>query len=149
MNTLMIIALLLGLLVVIRLMNVSQLASVLSGENEEEEQKRSNSMNSFGLMMFMIIGLALMVYMTFKYKPFMLPVAASEHGRATDFLLGINFGVIGIVFFITQIMLFWFVYKYKNNKERRAYFYPDNHKLELIWTVVPTIVLSTVLSIFF
>ena len=122
MNLLMIIALLLGVLVVIRLMNVAQLASVLSDENEEEEQKRHNTMNSIGMMIFMVAGLGLMVYMTFKYQPFMLPKAASVHGVETDFLLNINFAVIGIVFFITQIMLFWFIYKYKHNKKRFALF---------------------------
>ena len=66
MNTLMIIALILGLLVVIRLMNVAQLASVLSGADEEEEQKRSDRGNAIGLMAFMAIGLVLMIYMTVK-----------------------------------------------------------------------------------
>ncbi len=141
----MIIAMLLGVLVVIRLMTVAQLASVLSGEDEEEEQKRHNNMNSMGLMIFMVVGLALMVYMTIKYQPFMLPESASAHGVQTDFLLNINFAVIGIVFFITQIMMFWFIYKYKHDKKRFALFYPDNHKLELIWTVVPTIVLSALI----
>lgn len=141
----MIIAMLLGVLVVIRLMTVAQLASVLSGEDEEEEQKRHNSMNSMGLLIFMVVGLALMVYMTIKYQPFMLPESASAHGVQTDFLLNINFAVIGIVFFITQIMMFWFIYKYKHDKKRFALFYPDNHKLELIWTVVPTIVLSALI----
>jgi len=126
-------------------MTVAQLASVLSDEDEEEEQKRHNSMNSLGLMIFMVVGLALMVYMTIKYQPFMLPEAASAHGVKTDFLLNINFAVIGIVFFITQIMMFWFVYKYQHSKKRFALFYPDNHKLELIWTVVPTIVLSALI----
>lgn len=145
MNLLMIITVLLGVLVVVRLMSVSQIASVLSGDDEAEEQKRHDNMNSMGLMAFMVIGLILMVYMTIKYQPFMLPKAASVHGVETDFLLKINFAVIGVVFFITQIMLFWFVYKYKHDKKRRALFYPDNHKLELIWTVVPTIVLSSLI----
>ncbi|MFM7079209.1 MAG: cytochrome c oxidase subunit II [Bacteroidota bacterium] len=145
MNTLMIIAMVLGILVVVRLMNVAQLASVLAGENEEEEQKRADKSNAIGMMAFMAIGLVLMVYMTVKYQPLMLPEAASEHGKKTDFLLNINFAVIGIVFIATQIALFWFVYKYINDKSRRALFYPDNHKLEIIWTVVPTIVLSALI----
>ena len=87
MNLLMIIALLLGILVVIRLMNVTQLASALSGEDEEEEIKRHNTMNGIGMLLFMVLGLGLMVYMTFKYQPFMLPRSASVHGVQTDFLL--------------------------------------------------------------
>jgi len=141
----MIIACILSILVVVRLMNVAQLASVLSGENEDEEQKRADRSNALGLMAFMAIGLVLMVYMTIKYQPLMLPEAASEHGVKTDFLLNINFAVIGLVFIATQIALFWFVYKYKNSSSRRALFYPDNHKLEIIWTVVPTIVLSALI----
>ena len=145
MSFLMMITLLLGTLVVIRLMSVSQMASVLSGEDEDAAQKRDNNMNSIGMMLFMVIGLVLMGYMTIKYQPFLLPVAASVHGVETDFLLNINFAVIGVVFVITQILLFWFVYKYQHDKNRRALFYPDNHKLELIWTVVPTIVLSALI----
>ncbi|MBL0340298.1 MAG: cytochrome c oxidase subunit II [Bacteroidetes bacterium] len=145
MNILIIIALLLAVLVVIRLMNVSQLASVIAGEDEEAEQKRHNSMNGLGLMLFSVVGILLMIYMTFKYQPFLLPESASAHGVKTDFLLNINFAVIGIVFLATQILMFWFVYKYQHSKNRFALFYPDNHKLEIIWTVVPTIVLSALI----
>lgn len=145
MDFLTILALILGTLVIVRLMNVSQLASVLSGENEDDQQDKENSINKYGMMIFMVVGLILMIYMTLKYQPFMLPESASAHGKKIDFLLNINFAVIGIVFFLTQIFLFWFVYKYIYNRNRRAFFYPDNHKLELIWTVVPTIVLAALI----
>lgn len=145
MDFLTILALILGTMVIVRLMNVSQLASVLSGENEEDEQAKDNNINRIGMMAFMVIGLVLMVYMTIRYSKFMLPVSASAHGVQIDFLLNLNFAVIGIVFFLTQIFLFWFVYKYIHNRNRRALFYPENHKLELIWTVVPTIVLAALI----
>lgn len=145
MNLLIWIAALLGIMVLIRLMNIVQLTAALSGENEEEEQNRDNKTNAILSMAFMIIGLVIIVYMTLRYSQFMLPRPASEHGVETDNLLWINFGVIGIVFFATQIALFWFAYKYRYDKNRRAYFYPDNHKLELIWTVVPTIVLAALI----
>ena len=129
----------------VRLMGIVQLASDLSGESEEAEMKRDNKINGVLLVVFMVVGLGLMVYMTLRYNKFMLPVAASEHGVETDNLLNWNFAVIGIVFFITQIALFWFAYKYRYKKERRAYFYPENHKLELVWTIIPTIVLSALI----
>jgi cytochrome c oxidase subunit 2 len=145
MNLLIWIAALLGVLILVRLMNIVQLTAALAGENEEEEQNRDNKTNAILSLAFMIIGLVLIVYMTLRYSKFMLPRAATEHGVETDNLLWINFGVIGIVFFITQIALFWFAYKYRYDKSRRAYFYPDNHKLELIWTIVPTIVLAALI----
>lgn len=44
-------------------------------------------------------------------------------------------------------MLFVFAYKYRHNKNRKAYYYPDNNKLEVFWTAIPAIVL-TVLVLF-
>jgi len=145
MSFLLLLAVGLSIFVMVRLMNIVQLAAELSGESEEAEMKRDNKINGLLLMGFMIVGLGVMVYMTLRYNKFMLPVAASEHGVETDNLLNWNFAVIGLVFFITQIALFWFAYKYRFSKERRAYFYPDNHKLELVWTIIPTIVLSALI----
>lgn len=87
----------------------------------------------------------MMVYLTFKYQSILLPKSASVHGDQIDFLLNINFLIIGIVFFITQIMLFYFVFKFQHNKNRTALFYPENHKLEIVWTVIPAIVLSVLI----
>lgn len=68
--------------------------------------------------------------------------AASEHGSAYDSMFVITLIITGIVFVLTQILLFWYGYKYKSDGKRKAVFYPDNHKLELIWTVIPAIVLT-------
>lgn len=145
MSFLLLLAVGLSIFVMVRLMNIVQLAAELSGENEEAEMQRDNKINGLLLVAFMVGGLGMMIYMTLRYNKFMLPVAASEHGVETDNLLNWNFAVIGLVFFITEIALFWFAYKYRYSKERRAYFYPDNHKLELIWTIIPTIVLSALI----
>jgi cytochrome c oxidase subunit 2 len=48
----------------------------------------------------------------------------------------------GIVFVITQVLLFWYGFKYKADGKRKALYYPDNHKIELLWTVIPAIVLT-------
>ena len=41
---------------------------------------------------------------------------------------------------------FYFGYKYRFNKQRKAHFYPDNHRLEVIWTVIPAIVLVVLIG---
>lgn len=143
-TTLLVIGLIIYVLV--RLMNIVQLTTELTGQDEEEVDIRDNRTNGLLLIAFMVVGLVLVVYMTLRYSKFMLPVAASEHGVETDRLLWWNFGVIGIVFFITQIALFYFANKYRHSHQKRAYFYPENHKLEIIWTVVPTIVLAALIT---
>ncbi len=50
--------------------------------------------------------------------------------------------VTGAVFLITHILLFWFGYRYQYNENKRAAYYPDNNKLEVIWTLVPALVLT-------
>jgi len=54
--------------------------------------------------------------------------------------------ITGIVFVITQIILFWFAYKYQESDNRKAYFYPHNNKLEVLWTAVPAIVLTVMVG---
>jgi cytochrome c oxidase subunit 2 len=146
MNLLLILAVIFGTLVLVRLANVAQLASKLSGENDEEEQDKDNRINSIGLIAFLIIGMVLLVYMIVRYSPYMLPVAASEHGVDIDKLMNLNWLVVFAVFFLTQILLFSFAFKYKFNKNRRALYYHDNNKLEVVWTIIPTIVLASLIT---
>src|SRR5215212_10008390 len=141
MTLLWILALVFGVLVLVRLANVAQLASQLSNESEEEEQERDNKYNGWMLIGFLWVGLALLVYMIFGYRHFLLPVSASEHGVSLDELMNVNWVILFIVFFITQILLFTFAFKYRYNKNRRAFYYHDNNKIEVIWTVIPSIVL--------
>jgi cytochrome c oxidase subunit 2 len=73
--------------------------------------------------------------------------SASEQGEKIDLMLYITLAVTGSVFFITQILLFWFAYKYQEKEGRKAFYFPHNNKLELLWTTVPAIFL-TILVVF-
>ena len=74
-------------------------------------------------------------------EDFVLPVA-SKHGVITDTLFWWTMAITGIVFIVTQIFLFGFSWKYQHRENQVAYFYPHNNKLELIWTIIPAIVLA-------
>ncbi len=95
---------------------------------------------------FLIAGFGLIIYQWIihgKYVVFPGMPSASEHGVTIDNLFIVTLVLTGIVFIITHIMLFVFAYQYRYKKERKAYFYPDNHKLEIFWTAIPAIVLTT------
>src|SRR5690606_354951 len=47
-----------------------------------------------------------------------------------------------IVQTITQFLLHYFAFKYRGNKDRKAFYYADNDRLEFIWTIIPVIVLA-------
>ncbi|MEX2566058.1 MAG: cytochrome c oxidase subunit II, partial [Cyclobacteriaceae bacterium] len=76
-----------------------------------------------------------------EFDNYQLPIA-SEHGIVTDRLFWITMAVTGFIFILTHILLFWFSYRYQYKENKRAAYYPDNNKLEIIWTLVPAIVLT-------
>lgn len=142
MNLLLIIGTIAAVVAIARLMKVLTLSQELTNVDPDQELKSDIKANAIGMLAFMVVGLVLFFYMIQKYMPLTLPVAASEHGVRTDKLLNINFLIIIVVFIITQIALFWFIYKYRYREGKKAYFYPHNNTVEVIWTVIPTIVLA-------
>jgi cytochrome c oxidase subunit 2 len=71
--------------------------------------------------------------------------AASTIGKETDWLLNLNFVIIIAVFFLTNTLLFYFSYKYVRKEGVKAFYFPHNNKLEMIWTVVPACVLAVII----
>ncbi|MDB5152588.1 MAG: cytochrome c oxidase subunit [Mucilaginibacter sp.] len=76
-----------------------------------------------------------------------LPESASEHGAKIDFMFWVTSAITLFVFFITQILLFGFAFKYRSSEKRKGYYYPHNNTIEKLWTVIPAIVL-TILVVF-
>jgi cytochrome c oxidase subunit 2 len=58
----------------------------------------------------------------------------------------ITLAITFVVFLITQILLFWYAYKYQEREGQEAYYYPHNNKLEIIWTVIPAITLTVLVG---
>jgi cytochrome c oxidase subunit 2 len=54
-------------------------------------------------------------------------------------MIYITFLITGFVFVITQVLLFFFAFKYRHKKNRKAYYFPINYRLEIIWTAIPAI----------
>src|SRR3546814_16773220 len=54
----------------------------------------------------------------------------------------VTFLITMFVFVATHILLLGFAFKYRKKKGQKAFFYPHNDKLEIIWTTVPAIVLT-------
>lgn len=136
----------LGFLITFQIAKASEYVSVLKGEKKAFEQ--SNKVNAFLMVVFLVLGL-IGVWWCNKLlfgKTLMAQPAASEHGENIDTMLYITIAITGIVFIITQILLFWFAFKYQHNSKRQAFFYPHNNKLELLWTTVPAIALCVLVG---
>jgi cytochrome c oxidase subunit II len=118
-------------------------ADLKDGKVSFTNQSRINGYFMLGFLIMMFVGSA---YCFKILMPVMVPKAASIHGENTDFLFNITMLIIGIVFVLTQIALFYFAYRYNESKGHDAYFYPHNNTLEVIWTVIPAIVLTGLIA---
>lgn len=145
MQTLLISAILiLFLVVVFQIAKASEYVAMIRGY--ENARKQSNKINAFLLLAFLVLGLVGVYYCNEMLKGRILGEPASDHGVLVDRMLYVTLAVTFVVFVITQIALFWFAYKYQETDNRKAFYYPHNNTLELIWTVIPAIVLSVLVG---
>jgi cytochrome c oxidase subunit II len=135
------IGVLLLLFILFTLFRIGTLVNVVKG-TDKKVVSMSNRVNAALMMVFMIGGFGFMFWYSWVYfDKYTLPVA-SVHGELTDELFWVTTAVTGVIFIITNVLLFWFGYKYQYREGQKAKFFPDNTKLELLWTVVPAIVLA-------
>ena len=102
---------------------------------------KDNDLHGKLMFAFLVFIYLVTIYSFVSYTKVLLPESASEHGYTYDRLLVISFIVIFIVQTITQALLHYYTYKFRGIKGRKASFITHNNKLELVWTVIPAIVL--------
>ena len=120
-----------------------QTSELKDGQRSYTNQSRINGYMLLGFLILMFAG------STFAYKelaPVMIPKAASIHGVKTDFLFNTTMLIILTVFVLTQVALFYFAYRYNESKVAAAHFIPHNNKLEVVWTIIPSIVLTGLIT---
>lgn len=102
----------------------------------------SNRINAAIFLIFTILSLVAFFWYSFAFfEDYNLPVA-SVHGAWTDTLFWITMAVTVIAFTIISVVMAMFIFNYQHREGRKAKFYPDNHYLELAWTIIPAIVLA-------
>ena len=130
--------------IVVQIGKVSDLAAKIRGE--EEVATQDNNRTAFWLLVFMVVFLVGCVASAIYYKDVMLGygplTAASEHGVEVDYLFNVTLFFTGIIFVITHILLFWYPYKYRQQEGRISKFFPHNNTLEVVWTLVPLVVMT-------
>jgi cytochrome c oxidase subunit 2 len=134
-------ALLYVLLAIVVAVGIWQITSILNLKSSIASEKDNNSQGIL-FAVFAIFFYGLMVFSFVKYSVVLLPESASFEGERTDNLYLITMLIILFVQAVTQFLLFYFAFKYRGIKGRKALFYADSHKLEMIWTIIPAIVLA-------
>lgn len=129
------------LVILYMIFRVTTLISVVKGSHHKRAGA-SNKVNAALMLAFLILGSIAAVWSAYAAADEFLPPPSSVHGEQIDTLFWVTMGILCAVFFATHVLLFYFPYKYQFKEGNRAAFFPDNNKLEVVWTIVPAIVLT-------
>jgi len=110
-------------------------------DDSQVASEKDNDLQGKLMFAFLVFIYLVTIYSFVSYTKVLLPDSASEHGYTYDKLMLISFLVIFFVQTVTQALLHYFAYKYRGINGRKALFITHNNKLELVWTVIPAIVL--------
>lgn len=146
MNFLIIVAVVLFILVLTRLSGIVGYANTLRGGINEFPTVKDNVNNGRLMLIFIILYFVFIVWQINEYGKFLLPEAASLHGKDYDWLMNVNLILIFIPFVLTHIFLAFFAFKYAGKKDSKAFFFSHSNKLEMIWTIIPAAVLTFIIS---
>src|ERR1700730_10612385 len=136
--------LLLGFLITFQIAKASEYVGILKGEKKTNEH--NNKVNGFLMISFLVFGLIGVYWCNELYRGKILGESASKQGEEIDRMLYITIAITGLVFLITQILLFWFAYRFQHTDKRKSYYFPHNNNLEVIWTVVPALALTVLVG---
>jgi len=146
MSVFVIIALIVLVFIIIyQIGKASEYAGVIRGE--EKVKAQTNRAIAVLLVVMFILGMWGIWKCNELFKDRLLPVSASKSGVNYDIMFNLTLLVTGIVFFLTQAVLFWFCFKYQSTEKRTAFYFPHNNKLEIIWTTIPAIAMAILVAI--
>ncbi|RZJ95482.1 MAG: cytochrome c oxidase subunit II [Hymenobacter sp.] len=133
------------LLVVFGLLFRIQILTAIFSGSTTRDIGTSNRVNAVLMLVFMVVGGGLFFWSFSENYSKMNPPIASIHGHAMERMFWTTMIVIGIAFVVTQALLFIYSYKYQYREGRRAYFFSHNNKIEVIWTLIPAVVMASLI----
>lgn len=135
----------LAIIALTQVVKIYETSSKINGGKDNEVSSKDNNTQGALMLTFGILFIVAFFAMVFAWGDLMLATPASEHGADYDFLFDISMGLIVFVFLVVQPILFYFAWKYRGTKGKKATYYEHNNKLEFIWTIVPAVALAVLI----
>jgi cytochrome c oxidase subunit 2 len=145
MKLLILIGLVLLIIAVHQLMRVIELSRQFKNTKEWNVTEKDNTFNGKLMLLFGIFLFAFLLWQIDRWEDNSLPGAASVHGLKVDQLWNINMWIITIATILTNGTLFYFAYKYSGKDKTKATFFAHDNRLEMVWTVLPAVVLAGII----
>jgi len=145
MKLLILFGIVLLIIAVHQLMRVIELSREFKNTKEWQVKESDNTFNGKLMLLFGFLFLAFFFWQVNRWNNNSLPGAASVHGEKIDTLWDYNMYLITLVFVLTNAVLFYFAYKYSGKKDTKAVFFAHDNRLEMLWTIVPAVVLAFII----
>lgn len=91
-------------------------------------------------LLFLAVPVGGVLFFVYSHGRWWFPENVSTFGGEIDTLFNLILWVTGIVFVLTEVALAWFLFKYSGGEGKATYLH-GSHKLEMIWTAVPCVIL--------
>ena len=114
----------------------------VSSDSSQVANDKDNNLQGYLMFGFLAFLYVFTIYGLLKWGNLPLHTPASAHGGQVDNLMNITWVLIFTVQAITQVLLYYFAFKYKGKKDQKALYFADNNKLEAIWSIIPAVVLA-------
>ncbi len=95
----------------------------------------------WGLFFALVLSAILALCLVSPFIGWWMPQNIASYGGEVDNLFNIILAITGVVFVLTEAMLCWFMFRYAYDPRRKARYVEGNHRLELVWTAVPAVIL--------
>ncbi|MFN2386900.1 MAG: cytochrome c oxidase subunit II [Thermoanaerobaculia bacterium] len=69
-----------------------------------------------------------------------LPENVSTFGGKIDGLFWLITWITGVIFILVEVVLVWFLFRYRHREGRKARYTHGNNRLEVIWTIIPAFI---------
>lgn len=104
--------------VVFLLAKTNEYIGIIKGD--ENAQLENNRIGAWMMLGFGIAFTVFVIWSAYYFKDRLLPPAASEHGEWIDQMFNVTLILTGIVFFATQIALFYFCLEIPAKKRQQG-----------------------------
>jgi cytochrome c oxidase subunit 2 len=88
-----------------------------------------------------VLGAAFALYAVAPFTGWWLPKNIASYGGEVDYLFYIILFLTGFFYVLTEVILVWAMYRYSGKPGHKASYSHGNQKLELLWTLVPAVIL--------
>lgn len=127
------------------LFRIASLLDIIHKKHPYGTNERENKTQAILMGVFITGGMLWFFWYAYQNADrYLLPIA-SKHGVIVENMFDITMALILFVFVATHVVMGIFLYKYRYRDKKRADFHHDNKKLEVVWTVIPAIVLSVLI----